>query len=180
MRRALVLAGIIAFSSSLAAQASDGPKAGTWGVEGASFSSGASLLRFSSPRSALLLGATLNYQKVETDGGGTGINSDLTAAEIRLAFRRYRHVDASLRPFFALGPIIRYSKAGDSDGWGFGGSFDVGASYFFTPHLSLGAGYELSAVVQKMEAPTVFGPPANQTVTQIRAGGVRLLGAVYF
>ncbi|HKO15603.1 MAG TPA: hypothetical protein VJU87_05150 [Gemmatimonadaceae bacterium] len=165
------------------------PAAGRWGAE-ATLSSGiaASLLKFRTADAAWMLGLTGNLARVHEESSASGLPSnsaDATQAALGLSvgYRWYGPAAGSLRPFTGLLVTGTYaSTTGDnfagSHSWGIGPSLEMGGSYFFSPHLSLGASGALAATYTH----TSVDVPGSQTETAygINLRLVRVLAAVYF
>ncbi|MFN2567354.1 MAG: hypothetical protein ABR499_20345 [Gemmatimonadaceae bacterium] len=157
---------------------------GTWGAElGIGSGQSAILLRFRSPTSAVLLGAELFWVDVSEelpDVAGTRTDRSTTANITgRLGFRRYRGTAVGARPFTSVGVLAGYTSDRGAPGWTAGAFAELGASYFFSPHVSLGAVGGLQAIYGSASRP--FN---NEDFTRrqflVRASAVQLLGAVYF
>lgn len=167
---------------------STGPRGGSWGAEvtvGGGF--GGQLLRFRSPNSAWLLGAGVSVTREHQDEvtGTFGVIPEQTRTQVqvsgRLGLRGYRDRGRRLRPFTGAGltgALSRFDSQNRS--WEAGAYGELGASFFFSPHVSLGAAGELSAGYGEDRR---GGPPdVSVTATHWRIGAavVRVLGAVYF
>lgn len=160
---------------------------GEWGAEvvlGPSIT-GASVLRFLSSRTALVVGAnaSVSHSKHEIDDGFSFPDQSSTQSNIdgRLGLRRY-HSSARehLHPLVGVGVRSIYTKlAADSHAWTAGGYGELGAIYFFTPHLSLGATGEVSALYSKTTQ-RANNTKATSTSTAVNASLVRVLASVYF
>lgn len=76
--------------------------------------------------------------------------------------------------------IAGYVNDPGGPGW-IGGAFgEVGGSYFFSPHVSLGAAGGVQMTYSRVSREFVGGPRLVRRQLALRASGVRLLGAVYF
>jgi hypothetical protein len=184
MRRlALVLAAAFIVAAPLTAQTDVGPKAGSWGGE-ACFQCGASLMHFRDPNSAWLLGVNAFYAQTHTDlsgpiSGPSARDSKGFSVNVQPGIRFYRPVENRLRSFLGLGAVLGFNGGGSSHGYRYGVSSEMGAAYFFTPHLSLGVAGTVSATAEHLrESDGGF----SQTQRSFLAGfnGFQLLGAVYF
>ena len=163
------------------------PHSGTWGAEAflSSGNSGANLLRFQSNRTALLLGAEFNVTHIENDddsqatSAATGTQSTFAA---RLGLRTYRQSSAErLRPIVGFGARTTYSKGPSSfRAWSAGGYAELGATYFLTPHFSLGGTGELQASYGKREQQIGLNTTIDQTTTTFGGSLMRVLVSVYF
>ena len=138
---------------------------GQWGVQ---VTGGASLvsvgaLRFTSPRAAWLLdvaaGVTRSETRVEPgpdsplppDAGASQVTSS-GGANVRVGRRYYRPLGRSVATFATAGVSASYAGARSTQPGSLrtttlgGGLFgDLGATYFVTPHLGLGASVTLDA-----------------------------------
>ena len=163
------------------------PHAGEWGAEAAvsPFGNGASLLRFQSPRVALLLGAEFAVQHTKTDAdlpGFASVNRNFTNVSVRLGLRNYRQSSVQrLRPVVGVGALAAYSRAvSDFTAWRAGIYGELGAAYFVVPHVSLGVTGELQATYGQEDqgSPTTS---SKTTATSTFVGGTlgRFLVAVY-
>jgi hypothetical protein len=169
-----------------AARDSIGPRQGTWGAE-ASYGSitGVSLLRFSSPRAAWLLGATVDLGQQTSDEStptGTIRSTNATAMLAVRVGRRWwsGELNAPMRPFVGLalgGGFTRYGNVRSTDGSAIG---ELGATYFFGSHVSLGAAGELAVIRGRDRFASSFGPEQTIDRWNLRGNLVRLNAAVYF
>jgi hypothetical protein len=195
--RCLLSASFALFASSLA-QAQDPagardtagslakPASGTWGAElGIGSGQSATLLRFRSPTSTILLGAEVFWLDVREEtpvpgGGSTQEQRTVASVTGRIGFRRYRGTTLAVRPFTSVGLLGGYSRSPAGPGWTAGGFGELGASYFFSPHVSLGASGGLQATYTRVRREYSFGESATGRQFGVRASAVQLLGAVYF
>src|SRR4051794_8112681 len=146
-----ILAGalFLLFGSQTARAQSDGAAAGTWAVEGGTFGGG-SLLRFRSPSSAMVLGASVFLTRMDVSdfdpatGQLTSTSTTFTSSQLRLGFRHYGDSRNQIRHFSTLSAIVGYNSSGfpSQGALVLGGAGDVGAAYFFTPHVSMGGAGE--------------------------------------
>src|SRR4051794_23202348 len=120
------------------------PRVGSWGAEAVVGTGlGANVLRFSSPTAAWLAGLTFNVSR-QTDNlsvfpGGTDQSGWFGFADARLGRRWWRGERGErLRPLTGLGVLGGLSSNTGFQSWNAGGYGELGATYFFTPHLSLG------------------------------------------
>ena len=164
---------------------STAPRRGTWAGEVA-FGGGtsASILRFRSPRSAWLLGAEVSALHLREENPETPFEPATTETSIfvnllaRAGRRNYARV-GDLRPFHGAGIIGGYFHTDDQDAWNAGVYGELGASYFFTPHVSLGTAGEVNATYGERRASFFVGKQKVQTIG-LSAIAVRVLGTVYF
>lgn len=125
------------------------PRAGEWAAEfNIGSATGASLLRFWSPESALLLGAEFAVTHDDNNNATSGTYTNVSG---RVGVRRYRRSSTErLRPvigFGARGGIMRAPN--DAEGWSASVYGELGAVYFVAPHLSVGGVGELQASYTK-------------------------------
>ena len=166
------------------------PHAGTWGAEVflGNSGSGASILRFQSPKIALLFGADFSYSHTSDDDGSSGyFGGTGTFVAARLGLRNYRGSTADrLRPVVGVGVRTSYSKGtSDLQLWGAGAYGELGAMYFLTPHVSVGGTGEVQAGYQQRKQTITSFPDAQrqtikQNTTTVTASLMRVMLAVYF
>jgi hypothetical protein len=191
-RRYLVaVATLIAGRDAVAQTAPDsiGPRQGTWGVE-ASYgpSMGASALRFSSPRTAWMLGVSFAVGQETADrtvdyfSGATARSTNTVGTvEVRAGHRWWTgDLNQPLRPFVGLGLGSRYSTASSARMYDASVFGELGATYFFGPHVSLGGAGELAIVREHFRFDTAPGPGATSDSWYVRGDVARLTAAVYF
>jgi hypothetical protein len=162
-----------------------GPRAGSWAAElGVGSGQSATLLRFRSPTSAVMIGAEVFWLGISEDvpelGGTREERYSLANVTARVGVRRYRATTTGIRPFTSLGLLAGYTRDRGGPGWTAGAFGELGASYLFSPHVSLGAVGGLQAFYTRFSQR--FGTDqslARRQVT-IRASAVQVLGAVYF
>jgi hypothetical protein len=196
MRSVLAIALLAAAVSGLPAHAQSGgdeiaPRAGSWGAEVVLGTyPGATLLRFSSPTSAWLVGATFNVFRQTTDESatvfpGTTTRTTRVAANVdaRVGRRWWKGDDTrtKLRPFSGLGLLGGYGHQPSQRSWSAGAYGEVGATYFFTPHLSLGASGELamSYAQHRFDYGDIV-PRRVDELWNVRGNLVRAGASVYF
>ena len=186
----LVAAATLIASRGAIAQAprdSIGPRPGTWGAE-ASYGSGTgvSLLWFSSPRAAWMLGASYTFGEETSDqtapAGGTIRSTNITGSlNLRVGRRWWSgELNAPMRPFVGFGVgggLSRFSNVRSAEGSVNG---ELGATYFFGPHVSLGAAAELAVVRGHDRYISSFGPEQKSDRWYVRGNLARLTAAVYF
>src|SRR4051812_10720680 len=142
-RRVALALAFVGIGSSVGGAQANAISPGTWGAE-ASSGPIASLLKFRSPTFAWLLGASALYSKQTTDMRNpvTGVTvtttDDVSAEALRLGVRRYAQGSGSVRPFSTLAVLAGYDKTSLSHGFTYGGAGELGATYFFSSHASLG------------------------------------------
>lgn len=185
----VVLSSLLAAPAIASAQrtSSDSlPHAGTWGAEVFlnSGGSGANLLRFQSSRMALVLGADFNVSHIENDddsqsGFAEGTTSNVGA---RLGLRTYRESSSErLRPIVGFGARTAFGKGPQSfSAWSAGAYAELGATYFLTPHFSMGGTGELQASYGKRKQQIGPNTDIEQSTTTFGGSLMRLLVSVYF
>ena len=175
---AKVLTGALVLCASQTAMAQDGPTAGTWAVEGTNF--GASLLRFRSSNSAWVLNgsAVMFRQEVQQFDPVTGNlvteTETSVSSQVRVGIRRYAPAVERVRTFSTLSAVLGYIDNGDGGALQFGASGEIGAAYFFSPHVSMGGAASIDATYQNERS----GPFGRSLIVSL--GNLRLLGTVYF
>lgn len=185
MRTALRIAIVLALISRPAlAQTDDFPKKGTWGVETCIGCFGGSLMHFRNPTTVWLtsVNAAFNDSKSEqtsTPGGTSTSDQSFVTVSVGLGLRSYRLTETKARPFLGVGGNVGYITGNAARGPSYGGYAEMGTSYFFTPHLSLGAAGVLSASFRRVEDGSP-GFSSRQTSTSVSFGPIRLLAALYF
>jgi hypothetical protein len=128
------------------------PVAGSWGAEAVIGTGiGANVLRFSSPTAAWLAGLSFNvaHQTDEFSGfpGGFDRSGWIGFADAHLGRRWWTgNRGERIRPLTGLGLLGGLSGNPGVQSWNAGGYGELGATYFYSPHLSLGATGELAAV----------------------------------
>jgi hypothetical protein len=190
VRFCLVATAMLIATDSAVAQAvqdSIGPRPGTWGVE-ASYGAplGASLLRFSSPRAAWMIGAFFSVGQETSDqltsvGATTRNTNTLGSVELRVG-RRWWTFDANerLRPFVGVGVggrYYHYANARRTEGSVDG---ELGATYFFGPHVSIGAAGDLTLARGQDLYTNPGGPSSTTDRWYLNGNAARLNAAVYF
>jgi hypothetical protein len=145
-----------------AATRRSGPEAGTWGAEaGVGSIDQAALMRFWSARWALRAAASIS--STEVDNGILGGRNRFTTTSLLVGARRYGRSGLGVRPVIGFGAVI-FDTPNTSTAGGYG---ELGAVYFFNPHVSLGA---------TGQATLSFGDNS----TNFGVSLARLIGAVYF
>lgn len=177
---------LVAGTTPLAAQSSDpaGPRGGTWAGEVLFPSARASLLRFVSPRTAVVLtfdGFVAGIEREQPSFGGDveTEESDASGFNVGIGLRNYAG-SGQLRPVRGIGVFAgRLRDVSTSRQTTYGAFGEFGAHWFFTPHVSLGAVGELRAMRRELEyeaGPTRFEERAWVVDLMV----VRVGGAVYF
>ena len=146
------------------AQSGDSPRKGTWGAEAiASTGQGASLLRFLSPRWALV--AAVSVSSIKVPAADFGERDRLTSTDVRFGVRQYLRRGIGLRPVVGAGIALARNSPFQNAA---GGYVEAGAVYLFNRHVSLGAIGSASA-----SALNDGGSSFSFTLA-------RLVGSVYF
>jgi hypothetical protein len=141
----------------------------------------ASLLRFQSSGAALLLGIATNYahqQRTSTVPAGNE-SSNQYRIDLRVGARKYASTDARVRPFVTVSGLGGTSQTFGRE-WHAGADLEIGAAYFFSPHVSLGGSGSLSALYSHAHADFASGDIETTKTFSMSGGYFRLLGAVYF
>jgi hypothetical protein len=152
----LVLAAALVLPASLHAQraaASGTPfRAGQWGAEFSVTDDFQSLgmMRFFNPRRALAFDVQLENESSSVEGSQAETGS--TAYGLSAAYRMYKNVSSGVVGYVSGGLLVNSISNENTTGGGvttetntkgYGPFAEIGASYFVTPHLSLGATYGL-------------------------------------
>jgi hypothetical protein len=168
----LTQALVVACVSRAASAQTEGPVAGTWAVEGGPFGGGG-LMHFRSPTSATMIGVSAYFTRMD-DGSGSALT--FVSSQLRLGLRSYGESRNNVRRFSTLSGILGFERD-DNPGentWLVGAAWEIGAAYFFTPHVSMGGSGDLNATYG-------FGGGAGGgDRAGISISGFRLLGTVYF
>jgi hypothetical protein len=169
----------------LAAPDSAGPRPGAWGAEGGIGSGqSATLLRFRSSTSAVLIGLDASWFDTSEelpDVGGTRTQRNTYANLMaRIGVRGYQTTASAARPFTSVGVIAGYTQDPGGPGWTAGAFGELGASYFFSPHVSLGAAGGLQVTYSRTRREFSAAETLSRRQFGVQANAVRLLGAVYF
>jgi hypothetical protein len=108
------------------------------------------MMRFFSPRRALAFDAQLDNTSTSIDGSDAETSS--TTYGLSVGYRMYRPVTAGVVGHLTGGLRLSSNSTSitngagtttDNNTRGYGPFGEIGASYFVTPHLSLGAAYGL-------------------------------------
>lgn len=195
----LVTIALVAVGRTAPSQATDNvvPHAGAWGAEVSDPYGGATVLKFASPTSAWALGVSVATAR--TDGvGNLQTNGSVSGT---IGHRWYRSIagDQHLHPTFGLGVTGQYARYHQSNetstqtstqtqsNWAVGPYGEFGATWFFTPHLSLGALGRLSAGWGRQHETFIGTFNGSTTIDESTAdfssytlNVARLTAAVYF
>ena len=179
-------ASLLTFPTMMLAQGSPTdsvPRSGEWAAEavlGPSIT-GASLIRFASPRTALLFGASVTVTHFTQDIDGLNPpSSTRSTLDGRLGIRRYRASKLErLLPLVGAGVRGGYSKLESNRAWNTGAYGELGAVYLFSSHFSLGATGEVAATYSQTKQ-TSNSTTSKATQTSFGASLVRVLATVYF
>jgi hypothetical protein len=191
----VLAAALLTHASGLAAQVvavdSTMPRAGTWGAE-AMYGGvpAATLLRFSSPSAAWLIGASFSMSRETSDDV---IFTSPTASSVVTETRVTSTIDARLgrrwwagdarsrlQPLRGLGLAGSYVHYPSMISYLVGAYGELGATWFFTPHVSLGASGELLAGYGQDRLAVGTSPDQVTTRWQVRGNLVRVAAGVYF
>lgn len=156
---------------------------GQWGVQFTPDELGAGVLRFSSPRRAWVLDASVQHQQQTLENGGTDTKSRLWGGQLRLGSRGYRPLSRGTLSFGELG--LRGDYMGTSNSgrtsrmWSAGAYAALGVAYRVTPRFGVGAtsGVELTYGRWRAE-----DPPATSTSSAVSLAtrGAQLQVTAYF
>ena len=176
---ALVVAAIV---PATAAAQSLPFRAGQWGAE---FQSGdltsAGVMRFMSPRTALVFDVGVLNLSTEEDDGTTTVDNSTSLLALRLGFRNYMPVANRVSSFWTIGgEVARGSNteeiSGPFDGsveerqTSFGVFGQLGADFHVTPNIAVGIAYDLS--VAKISGEITEEPSGDES----DLSGTRILG----
>jgi hypothetical protein len=190
---ALAIFGLFLANTAHAQAASDSisPRPGSWAAE-ANYgdSDGASLLYFSSSHAAWVLRANFNVGSETQDEpqlgfGGTTTTTSTTSTvggvSLQLGGRWWSgEPTARLRPFTGLGVIGQYSAASNSRTSAVGAYGELGATYFFSPHVSLGAAGELDLTSAHNRYGSDDSTLLKTSAWRFSGNLVRFMATVYF
>ena len=203
-RRAALLALIsTAIAAPMSAQTDSLlPHRGTWGAEAALFSHAGSLVRFSTPNRAWVLGLDIDvdHAKQTSSVASPLLEGRTSSSSFRGQFGHRWYVGTAgadarrLRATYGLGLSggVAQGKGTtqtDFHYWSAGGYGELGATWFFTRHFSVGAVSLLQVEKKRNRATSLVilvpnGPstPVSSTVDSWSVSGnlFRVLGAVYF
>ncbi|HEY0972499.1 MAG TPA: hypothetical protein VGE02_16130 [Gemmatimonadales bacterium] len=157
---------------------------------------GIGAMRFRSATSAWLLDGNLGLSAGESEGGvGETNDADHYSVDLRAGLRRYLPLRRSAAAFHTLGIMAGVSRSSQeasappgvpdpgtlvSRSWRTGLFAELGASYFVTPSLSLGARTLVSGGYSRVSAGRPDGLRNESKNYFLTAGGIRLLGTLYF
>lgn len=168
---------------------SPAPRAGSWAAEAVYGDGlGANLLYFSSPTSAWLTGLSFNVmretQDVLTFPGGNTTETGYSGYVAGRLGRRWWNGTSSerFRPLRGVGLLGSLNSSPSFRRWDAGAYGELGGTWFFTPHLSLGASGQLSAGYEHQRMPSGTATIPDRVATSWTVGGslVRLAAGVYF
>lgn len=156
----MVLATISLFAPSAGAQTpvstSTGPfHPGQWGIEAYAAGQSGGVLRFFTPRTALVFTLSADRLSTSQDDGAFGPTSNKgTVADIELGLRRHsmvaQHIAATLGGGLLVGSIqqkITYPAPQGTDSYHsahFGAYVDVGGQYMIADHFAVGLAYRIA------------------------------------
>lgn len=185
MNRIRVFAAALAVAAILpaAAAAQSLPfRAGQWGAE---FQSGdltsAGVLRFMSPRTALVFDVGVLNLSTEEDDGTDVVENSTSLLALRLGFRNYMPVANRVTSFWAVGgEVARGTEKEEISGsfaatreltqTQFGVFGQLGADFHVTPNIAVGIAYDLSIAKISGEITENPGGP------DVDLSGTRILG----
>jgi opacity protein-like surface antigen len=185
MNRIRVFAAALAAAAILPATAAAQSlpfRAGQWGAE---FQSGdltsAGVMRFMSPRTALVFDVGVLNLSTEQDDGTETVENSTSLLALRLGFRNYMPVANRVSSFWSIGgEVARGSNteevSGPFDGTveekqtSFGVFGQLGADFHVTPNIAVGIAYDLS--IAKISGEVTQDPGG----ADIDLSGTRILG----
>lgn len=162
-------------------------RAGQWGAEFAvnDGTVGLGVLRFRSPRKAWLIDASVgaSWSDAESPFGGDQSGSS-GLVRVRTGPRRYRPIATGSAAYLGMGLTGSYDwvSSGDyrSQRWDAGAFGELGAVYFVTRRLSLGARVEAYGVFSTARQTSSSLPATRDRRVSIGVRQVRIVGALYF
>jgi hypothetical protein len=163
-------------------------RAGQWGAEFAinDGTIGLGVLRFRSEQNAWLLDAAVSASWSDSESSFSGDDSENTVfVRLRTGPRRYRPITTGSAAYLGMGFTGSYGwiRGGDyrSQMWDAGVFGELGAVYFVTRRLSLGAQIEGMGVFSATHR-TYSDPPVAERDRRVSIGvrPVRIVGALYF
>jgi len=160
-----------------AQQTATGPVTGQWAAEagfGGVFD-GATLIHLATGQHAWLFGLTGSEQHETAAIGTTVLTNDVHTVDAQLGMRHYSASSDALRPYVGAGLIGGIRDLGSTHTWDGGAYGELGAAYFLTPHLSLGADGRLQGQYQKDRTGA-----GSDHAWLFQFGLARLTAAVYF
>lgn len=155
------------------------PAPGTWAAE-AGVNSGVSILKFRNPRLAWITNVSASYRRSEYEGDPAFDPEDRTTffGQLMLGLRSYGRAGEQVRPFSTIAGIVTVTSSGSPARVGFGLAGESGGAYFFSPHVSLGAGVRLHVARQSFR--DEFGGSGVSSTHVTAQLQTLFLGAVYF
>lgn len=190
MKRIHVIAGLfglLSLSAGRVAAAQDVdsllPRAGTWGAEAAVVSTSGSLLRFTSPGRAWLAGLSFGVTHLD-QSSNIGISTFNVRGQLGTRWYHATMGDRHLHNTAGLGLTGDFNGA-DYPGqsarqWDVGPYGELGETWFFTPHLSLGAIGLLQATLGRQTHTNSGAPDQATNVWSVSGSLIRILAGVYF
>ena len=178
MRRVgLVVIASVLLSAPVVAQSDVSIKPGTWGIETSSILEVA-LLHFGSPSRAARFAVSARYEHID-DANNTNSSGNVFTTAFRVGVRSYRGATSDrYKPFTTVSLLGGYSNGNGFNRWQAGVAADLGASYFFSPHVSLGGFGEVSAAYEDID----FGSfsSGHRRTTSLGFNGFRMVASVLF
>ena len=181
---------VLLLSPALAAQVPDAAPfhKGQWGVDfrvGSGFA-GAGALHFTSPTRAMLIDLSGGYSHGSITIAPAAHGSDLNAS-LSLGTRGYHAMDPHVYRWTTLGVSFIYDRQSatqsgvtqTNQGLGAGVFANLGGTWLVTPHLGLGAQWqvELSYIHNKTTSPV---SPGTVDIVSLQLARVALTGQFYF
>lgn len=147
----------------------------------------AGALRFSSPTHALLFDLSSSYSHGSEHFGSTAITGSSGNAALRLGTRAYHSLDRRLYRWTTFGLSVSYNRQTNTQdtvsqttqGVGGGVFANVGATWLVTPHLGIGAQWEVNLTYSHYSGSISSGAPTTNVVT-VSLARLALTGQLYF
>jgi len=162
---------------------------GQWGAEFhvESGFAGAGALHFTSPTWAWLLDLGARYTRSAAASSGLAASNDALSLSLRIGRRRYAAITHHVAPWTAFGITALYgwqrstrdtlTARGHSIGGGLFGT--LGATWFVTPHLGLGAQWGVTALYIYQRDSDSFGDSSYNALS-VSLPNMALVGQIYF
>ena len=184
---AAAFAMLAALPPNAKAQATDNAtpfRAGQWGIEGYASGQGGGILRFLTPRTALVFTLSADHLSTSSDdASGSPSSNHATQLDATLGLRRHsmvvQHIAATLGAGLAAGTIqqkVTYPPPDGSDDYRshhIAAFVDVGGQYMVADHFAVGLAYRLMGEHFKTG-------PLHQTGFDFSSAFVPLRATLYF
>jgi hypothetical protein len=188
----LVVAGVVALGGSAICASGAGAQAaaaspfhtGQWGIEGYATGGTGGVMRFVTPRTALVLTlSTANTSTKHVDQSASLVSIKMSQVDGTLGFRRHSMLASKVVGVVGLGALGGTSAERDVTtgpigpyryrSWYFGGYADFGGQYMVADHFAVGIAYRASARHLKNDI-------SNQAGTQVFTGVLPIRATLYF